>query len=289
MHEGRFLDHRDIKNRERNVVVTKSLSKLLNWQVGNLIMLRNTPFNIVGIVEVGAGALDTELGDSGLMLGERTVFVPKTVTPYWETDQWSQSRTPGTQSWWPHRRSASPTVDAIFLQVPSLLNLSRVMSTTQRLLSQPDYLVKHFSLVSPESLIRGVKKLQNTISLTVGSITVLCLLLGGTTLLSLMMTNVRDRMSEIGLRRVLGASQWDIAVLFVLEACLITGAAASAATLVTHILLILASDALPIPIRLSWVSIFTPLIAAIILGMVFSYWPALYAARIMPSEALRSE
>ena len=157
------------------------------------------------------------------------------------------------------------------------------------MLSQPDYLVKHFSLVSPESLIRGVRKLQNTISLTVGSITVLCLLLGGTTLLSLMMTNVRDRMSEIGLRRVLGASQWDIAVLFVMEACLITGAAASAATLVTHLLLILCSDALPIPIRLGWVTIFTPLIVAIVLGMVFSYWPALYAARTVPSEALRSE
>ena len=46
--------------------------------------------------------------------------------------------------------------------------------------------------------------------------------------MSLMLANVRDRVGEIGLRRALGARARDVAALFVLEACLVTLAAAAA-------------------------------------------------------------
>ena len=288
LHDGRFLDHRDVENRERNAVVSRSLSTLWNWEVGNLIMLRNAPFKIVGVVEVGGGALDAELGDSGLMLGERVVFVPKTVAPQSETNHGDPPMNDATRNRMYHTGPRS-MVDAIFLRVATSMSLTQAVSTAKRLLSQPDYRVKHVSFVSPESLVRGVKKLQNTISLTVGSITVLCLLLGGTTLMGLMVANVRDRVTEIGLRRALGASRRDIVVLFVTDACLITGAAAVVATLGTHLLLMLGSHAFPIPLRLGWASILIPLTVAFVLGIVFSYWPAHSAARIMPSEALRNE
>lgn len=270
--DGRFLDHWDIKNRERNAVVSRSLSRLWDWKVRDLIMLQNTPFKIVGVVEVGGGALDTELGDSGLILGERVVFVPKTVKPYWASNP----------------TDPSSTVDAIFMRVPASENFAHVVSTAQRLLLQQDH-IKGLSWVTPESLIQGVKKMQNTIKLTVGSIAMLCLILGGTTLMSLMVSNVRDRVTEIGLRRALGASQWDIAFLFVTEACVVTGTAAVAATLLTHLLLVLGRHIFPVPLKLGLASIFIPLIIAVVLGIIFSYWPAKLAAKITPSEALRNE
>lgn len=273
LQEGRFLDHWDLENRERHAVVSTALSNRWNWKVGNLIMLRNTPFKIIGVVRVGGGALDTELGDTALILGERVVFVPKTVTPYWVTNQ----------------ERSEPTIDAIFLRVPASVNLTHVVSIGQRLLSQPDYRASHISWATPETLVQGVRKLQNTIRLSVGSIAVLCLVLGGMTLMSLMVANVKDRVTEIGLRRAMGASQWDIAILFVLEACLVTGAAAGAATLGTHLLLVLAREAFPVPISLGLASSLIPLVAAVILGVVFSYWPARSAAKITPSEALRNE
>jgi putative ABC transport system permease protein len=48
-------------------------------------------------------------------------------------------------------------------------------------------------------------------------------------------------------------------------------------------------DAFPIPLRLGVASVCLPLVAALILGAAFSYWPARAAARIVPSEALRNE
>ncbi|MBI1865104.1 MAG: ABC transporter permease, partial [Nitrospirae bacterium] len=206
-------------------------------------------------------------------LGERIVFVPKTVPPYWTTE-WKK----------PEDR-----LDAIFLRTPETADYARALSAARNLLDQPDARVERVSWVTPESLTRNVRKLEKTISLTVGSIAVLCLVLGGTTLMSLMVSNVRDRVVEIGLRRALGATQKDIAALFVLEAAVVTTAAALAGAAASHVLLILGGAALPFPVRLGLSSVAVPLIAAVALGMAFSYWPARMAARITPSEALRAE
>lgn len=273
MRDGRFLDARDMERREWSAVVGRGLAERWDWKVGSLVMLRNMPFKIVGIVEAGGGALETETADPGLVLGERIVFVPKTVPPYWLAE-------------W---KTPEDRLDAIFLRTPETADYARALSTARRLLDQPDARVERLSWVTPESLTRNVRKLEKTISLTVGSIAVLCLVLGGTTLMSLMVSNVRDRVVEIGLRRALGATQKDIAALFVLEAAVVTTAAALAGAGASHILLILGGAALPFPVRLGLLSVAIPLIAAVVLGMAFSYWPARMAARITPSEALRAE
>jgi putative ABC transport system permease protein len=287
LHDGRFFDLSDVENSERNAVVSKSLSRLWNWKVGNLIMLRNIPFRVIGIVQVEGGALDTESGGSGLMLGEHVVFVPKTVRPYWADD-------PKHSKLFAPYRVFNPLgpgtrIDAIFMRVPASENFSRVVSNARNLLSDPSDRLDGISWVTPESLIQGIKSLQHTISLTVGSVALLCLVLGGTTLMSLMVANVRDRVMEIGLRRALGASKGDIAFLFVMEACVVAGGAAAAGTMGTHLLLTLGRQAFPTTLSLGWATILTPLVVALVLGVGFSYWPARFAAKIMPSEALRNE
>ncbi|MEE8289323.1 MAG: ABC transporter permease, partial [Nitrosomonadaceae bacterium] len=69
--DGRFLDSRDIDSRERSAVISHTLSSQWGWKTGDIIMLRNMPFNIVGVVETGGTALDTEVGNSDLIFGER--------------------------------------------------------------------------------------------------------------------------------------------------------------------------------------------------------------------------
>lgn len=271
--DGRFLDKWDLERSERSVVISRTLSEEWNWSVGNYILVQDTPVRIVGIVETGGGAQAGEVGDSRLMLGERAIFVPKTVIPVLIRDN----------------RKPPSGIEAIFLRVPPFMDFSQVVSTSRRLLSQPDQRVGEVAWATPESLIQGITRLRRTIGLTVGSVVVLCLGLGGTTLMSLMLANVRERIPEIGLRRAMGARRRDVARLFVTEALMVGGGAAIVGTGLGYLAVIMGSELFPVPVKLALEGVLVPVVVALVVGLVFSYWPARAAARIVPSEALRYE
>ena len=271
LHAGRFLDQRDMRYRERNAVVSKHVSELWDWEVGNVILLGNLAFNIVGVVAVTGGTLDTEIADSGLILGERVVFIPRTLAPYWLN---SDQRPP-------------PGVDAIFLRAESSLALPRVLATSRRLLEQPGEWPGPISWVTPDSLIRGVRKLRDTIAMTVGGVSLLSLVLGGTVLMSMMVANIRDRVAEIGLRLALGAARHEIALLFVVEAAVVTAMAGVVGTLGAHLIMFLLRQYIPVPVAFSAASWFIPLAIAMLVGIVSAYFPARSAAKIEPAQALR--
>ena len=107
--------------------------------------------------------------------------------------------------------------------------------------------------------------------------------------MSLMIANVRARVVEIGLRRALGATARDIVALFVVEACVVTAVAGLAGVAGSHILLLLARSSFSVPVTLGYASTILPLLAALVLGAAFAYWPARIAAAIAPSEALRND
>ena len=271
--DGRFLDSWDIDNRERSAVISHTLASQWDWETGDIIMLRNMPFNVVGIVEAGGTALDTEVGNSNLILGERVVFVPRTLVPYW-----ADGSTPFDDK-----------LDAVFLRIPNSTSLEASEKLSRRLLMQSGNNLDDISWITPATLIKGINKLGNTISFAAGSVVALALLLAGATLMSLMLTNVKSRVTEIGLRRALGASRQDIISMFLMEACLITGIAAVIAIAVTYSILVLGRNAFPMPVSTGSGTIIIPVVVALILSITFSYWPARKAAGIMPSEALRND
>jgi putative ABC transport system permease protein len=142
--------------------------------------------------------------------------------------------------------------------------------------------------VTPTSLVRSIRALQRTLALTAGGIAGLCLVLGGTTLMSLMLAEVRQRIPEIGLRRSLGARPRDIAALFVAESLVITGAAALAGVVVAAAVLDGLSGRVGVPVDRGVFTFVIPGIASMLLGVIFSWWPARVASRLSPALALRN-
>ncbi len=273
MIKGRFFDELDIQLRKRHVVVTEALHKSWRWDVGATILLRNTPFLIIGVVSSDDSALAGEYGDSRLTTGEQAVFVPLTVESHWDDQVVSEA-----------------SIDALYMRPANNMAAEEILPGLKNLLSQPGMDLQNLSWIIPATLIENVKQMQTTIGLTVGAIAILCLILGGTTLTSLLVANVRDRISEIGLRRALGATEMDIAILFIAEGCVATVAAGILGPLFVHLVLVQKIGILSrLPLELGAHTVFLPLLFSVLLGILFSFWPAISAARISPAEALRSE
>ena len=270
---GRFLDQADVVHGQRHAVITSSLSRRMDWNVGSVMILYGTPLTVVGIVGSEAGSPDQESQDERLAPGDIAAFVP------WSLTMSAASRSGGE----------SEKLDAIFIRAPPEADLKRVQARAEGLLSAPDLRVADASWVSPETLLAEIRRLQRMMKWSLGGIAALCMLLGGTTLMSLMVANVRDRVAEIGLRRALGARAGDVALLFVLESGLITLAAAAAGGIAAFLVVTFAGASFPAPLKTGVATFMLPVLASLVMGALFSYWPASVAARISPAEALRNE
>ncbi|MEM8493647.1 MAG: ABC transporter permease [Pseudomonadota bacterium] len=270
---GRLLDERDLRERKRVAVVSEYLLEQHQLALGMSLPLGMSALRIVGVVSNPSNAISDKLSDGPLAIGANTLYLPLTLEDLWDTREYQ----------------ANP-LDGIFLRIPDYDSADQALSGLQALLEQPDLALERLTWVIPSNLIDKVRKMQGMVALTVGAIATLCLSLGGTTLSSILVSNVRERVAEIGLRRALGASRTDITVLFIVEGCVVAVAAALVGALLAHVLLateLASKTGLPISLGIS--SLMLPLAMALLLGTLFSFIPARSAAKIKPAEALKFE
>ncbi len=270
---GRFLDPRDLKTAAHHAVVSQALCTERRWRLGDTVLVRDLALTIVGIVATGQSSADLAAAAPAAGWDTRIAMIPATLPP------------PGTGGSRGFRRG----LDAIFIKARDAANYGHALAAAQRLMAQPDWRAPPIAWVTPEALVQPVRRMQALIRWTIGSIAGLCLVLGGATLMSLMLANVRDRVAEIGLRRSLGARPRDIALLFVAEAAVITLAAALGGTLAAVMLLRAAAPRMPVALHLTPGHVLLAWCLALVCGMAFSFWPARAAARITPADALRNE
>ena len=114
------------------------------------------------------------------------------------------------------------------------------------------------------------------------------LVVGGVGVANVMVVSVLERRCEIGLRRALGATRGDVRAQFLAESLLLSGMGGGGGVVLGA--LITAGYAL----SRSWgVAVPLPalvggLVAALLIGAVSGLYPAMKAARLAPTEALRS-
>ena len=126
---------------------------------------------------------------------------------------------------------------------------------------------------------------STTLILGLGAI---ALLVGGVGIANVMFISVLERRSEIGLRRALGATRGHIAIQFHAESLLLSslgGAVGVASGLAaTAAYATLQGWSILVPPLAIW----TALAAAVLIGAAAGLYPAVRAARLSPTEALRS-
>lgn len=267
--DGRNIDARDLREQGRVALASRALARDLDWRTGSIAFLDRVPFTIVGVVD--APAADAGSGARGRTLGERFVLVP-----------WSSAAAARGLP-----RNRGRRVEQIL--VAGVGDAENLALRLGRLMSQPDVNAGELSWVTARRLVADLESLRRAVVLGVGTVALLCLVLGGTTLMSLMVLNVRERIPEIGLRLSLGARRSQVSALFVVEAAVVTLAAGVVGTVAAHVLAALAGPRLPLTPQPGWISALAPALVALLLGVLFSWWPARLAARVSPAEAIRDE
>lgn len=142
---------------------------------------------------------------------------------------------------------------------------------------------------SARQLIEAMRAQQAVHARLLAAIGGISLLVGGIGIMNVMLMNVMERRREIGLRAAIGATPWDIQLMFLVEAAVLALAGGVAGVAVG----IAASD---IAARVSgWafsIALYTiPLGSGVatLVGVVFGLYPAVTASRLDPIEALRAE
>jgi putative ABC transport system permease protein len=114
------------------------------------------------------------------------------------------------------------------------------------------------------------------------------LLVGGVGIANVMVISVLERRSEIGLRRALGATRRHVSVQFLSEALLLSAAGGVAGVLLGAAVTAIYDAARGWEIVVPVVGLAGGVVAALAIGAVAGLYPATRAARLAPTDALRT-
>ena len=174
---------------------------------------------------------------------------------------------------------ASPLLDRAEAEIRDLLR------ERHRLRDKPD----DFTIQNQATLLETERETSRSMTLLIGGVAGISLFVGGVGILAVMLISVRERTREIGLRRAIGAMRRDIRNQFLFESGLLAGAGGLSGVLVGTAGAWAASALGGWDAVLSWPAAIVGFGFSATLGVSFGLYPALRAARLEPTEALRAE
>ena len=241
-------------------------------RVGETLRIGNIPFAVIAVLDKkGQGAAGRSQDD--------VVFIPLSA---------AESRVLGAV-----RGTRRDALDLILIKVSDAVAIPEVRSELDVLLRQRHHLRRDtpndFSVENPADILTAREGAVRTLGLLLIAVASVSLLVGGISIMNIMIVSVTERTREIGLRAAVGARRRDIRWQFLIEAFTL----ALAGGLVGAVFG--AAAAIAIALKAGWPVLISPwaiLLAcgfAGLVGISFGLYPAHRAARLDPIEALRFE
>lgn len=147
----------------------------------------------------------------------------------------------------------------------------------------------HFRIATAKELIDTIRQQSALFTMLLGAIGSISLIVGGVGVMNIMLVSVVERQREIGLRLSIGARRRDIAIMFLVEASILS----MVGGLIGFVLGVAASYGFSwyseAKFFVSEVALLLGVAVSLLIGIFFGYYPARRAASLDPVAALRSE
>ena len=147
---------------------------------------------------------------------------------------------------------------------------------------------------SLDAVIKQMETMMMSFSLLMGSVASISLFVGGIGIMNMMLTNVTERIREIGLRKSLGARRRDITKQFLLEAVMLCVAGGVFGIVFGFLAAWGLGQVIgAVQPGMSVTPVLAPEVVAgavgvcVLIGVVFGSYPARRAAKLDPVESLR--
>jgi macrolide transport system ATP-binding/permease protein len=266
--KGRFFTEMEMTSRAKVAVLGDTVAQQLfgnSDPIGKQIRINRINFTVIGVLE--------PKGVSGFRNVDDQVVVPVTTAMY---------RILGTDyiSNFDVQAVDADSMENVQAEVPALI---------LRLHRLPETQLESIDVRNMADIQKTASDLAGTFAILLGSIAAVSLLVGGIGIMNIMLVMVIERTREIGLRKALGAENFDIILQFLIEAvliCLLGGiiGLALGSAITVAISVFAGWNAL-----ISMSSVVLAFTFSILTGVIFGLWPALRAAKLLPIVALRYE
>ncbi|HOH98417.1 MAG TPA: ABC transporter permease [Candidatus Cloacimonadota bacterium] len=183
-------------------------------------------------------------------------------------------------------------VHQIYLQASDEASFNTMKSRARQLLLSRHNMYPNFMFVDVGAMMLTITNEMESImkkwSITLSAIASISLIVGGIGLFSTLLISIQERMTEIGIRKSIGATDADIFIYFIMEAITLAFTGAVLGVAIAGTLLTVVGNIIKFPLYLPMAGVAIGLSFSLIIGFVSGLYPALKAAGIDPIVAINS-
>lgn len=268
---GRGISRVDVESKNKVCLVDQVLANTLykrDNMVGKSMELsvggKTERFDVIGVVKTGSGLLQNVIGNYATLI----------YMPYSTMQQIS-----GAQN---------------FTQIAVTL------TDDQKNEQAGEHLIKTITAVTggsrdgykAENLMKqreGLSNMMNIITLVLSLVGFIAMIVASLGIMTIMLVSVGERTREIGIKKAIGASKWNIKMEFLIEAFLMSAIGSFLGLALGLIISYIGAMMFSFTFVLNAGVIAATVGLSMLVGVVFGVYPAVKASRLKPVEALRNE
>ena len=153
----------------------------------------------------------------------------------------------------------------------------------ENILGDADYA----TIISMKQIMESFNKIMDSMTLFLILIAGISLLVGGIGIMNIMLVSVSERTREIGIRKSLGAKDWDVLSQFIIEAGTISSIGGIIGIVLGSSVALLIGKLMKLTIIPEAGAVMLSFGVAFAIGVIFGFLPAKKAAKLNPIDALR--